>query len=113
MAALPVIEDLDVFEDFLSGRFAGFEISAPDPFVLDRYEEAFRHRVVAGLSVRLHESGTSVHAKPRMSKIGHAHLRRALYTGPPWSPAKRPLGVASSATDAPAMVNRPKSSSVP
>jgi len=54
MAALPVIEDLDVFEDFLSGLFAGFEISAPDPFVLDRCEEAFRHRVVPAVSLAAH-----------------------------------------------------------
>lgn len=33
----------------------------------------------AGLSVRIHESGTSVRSKPRLSKIGHAPLRRALY----------------------------------
>jgi hypothetical protein len=111
MAALPVIEDLDVFEDFLSGLFAGFEILAPDPFVLDRCEEAFRHCVVAGLSRRLHESETKVHVEPRMSKIGHAHLRRS--TCSPWSPARKPLGVAPSAIDAPATVNRPKSSSVP
>ncbi|MDR3300200.1 MAG: transposase [Candidatus Accumulibacter sp.] len=28
---------------------------------------------------RQHESGSSVHAKPRLSKIGHAFLRKALY----------------------------------
>jgi transposase len=33
----------------------------------------------AGLSVRIHESGSSVRGKPRLSKIGHAALRRALY----------------------------------
>lgn len=33
----------------------------------------------AGLSVRVHESGSSVRAKPRLSKVGHAALRRALY----------------------------------
>lgn len=33
----------------------------------------------AGLSVRVHESGSSVRARPRLSKIGHAALRRALY----------------------------------
>jgi transposase len=32
-----------------------------------------------GLSVCVHESGSSVRAKPKMSKIGHAALRRALY----------------------------------
>ena len=27
----------------------------------------------------MHESGSSVHGKPRLSKVGHAFLRRALY----------------------------------
>jgi len=31
MAGFPVIENLDLFKDFLSGLFAGFEISASDP----------------------------------------------------------------------------------
>ena len=54
MAALPVIEDLDVFEDFLSGLFAGFEISVPDQFVLDRCEEAFRYRGVPAVPLAAH-----------------------------------------------------------
>jgi transposase len=33
----------------------------------------------AGLDVRLVQSGTSVRPVPRMSKMGNAHLRRALY----------------------------------
>jgi len=33
----------------------------------------------AGLDVRLIKSGSSVHPQPRMSKMGNAHLRRALY----------------------------------
>src|SRR5690606_34204573 len=33
----------------------------------------------AGLSVRIHESGKTVRSKPRLSKVGHAALRRALY----------------------------------
>lgn len=33
----------------------------------------------AGLDVRLHQSGTSVAAAPRLSKHGNKHLRRALY----------------------------------
>ncbi|MBI2381482.1 MAG: transposase, partial [Gammaproteobacteria bacterium] len=28
---------------------------------------------------RLHDSGSSVHGKPRLSKVGHSTLRRALY----------------------------------
>ena len=33
----------------------------------------------AGLNPRQHESGSSVRGRPRLSKIGHAFLRRALY----------------------------------
>lgn len=33
----------------------------------------------AGLDPRQHSSGTSVHKKPRISKSGNRHLRRALY----------------------------------
>ena len=33
----------------------------------------------AGLSPQQRLSGTSIHARPRMSKIGNAHLRKALY----------------------------------
>ncbi|MCK0505984.1 IS110 family transposase [Aromatoleum anaerobium] len=33
----------------------------------------------AGLDPRQHESGTSVRGRPRMSKVGHAFLRKALY----------------------------------
>ncbi len=33
----------------------------------------------AGLDLRHHESGSSVKGVPRMSKIGHAFLRKALY----------------------------------
>jgi transposase len=33
----------------------------------------------AGLNPAQHESGTSVHGKARISKVGHAFLRKALY----------------------------------
>jgi anaerobic selenocysteine-containing dehydrogenase len=33
----------------------------------------------AGLDPRTFESGTSVHKRPRMSKVGNSHLRSALY----------------------------------
>jgi transposase len=33
----------------------------------------------AGLDTRKHESGSSVHGKPRLSKKGHSSIRRALY----------------------------------
>ena len=44
-----------------------------------RFEHAAAFVAFAGLSPRLHESGSSVRGKPRLSKIGHAFLRRALY----------------------------------
>lgn len=44
-----------------------------------RFDNARQFTAFAGLSVRLHESGTSVRGKPHLSKIGHANLRRALY----------------------------------
>lgn len=44
-----------------------------------RFANARQFAAFAGLSVRLHESGSSVRAKPRLSKVGHAQLRRALY----------------------------------
>jgi transposase len=43
------------------------------------FHQARQFVAFAGLSVRLHESGSSVRSKPRMSKVGHAALRRALY----------------------------------
>jgi transposase len=45
----------------------------------ERFDGARQFVAFAGLSPRLYESGTSVHRKPRLSKIGHAFLRRALY----------------------------------
>lgn len=44
-----------------------------------RFDNARQFAAFAGLSVRQHESGTSVRGKPRLSKIGHANLRQALY----------------------------------
>lgn len=44
-----------------------------------RFDSARQFAAFAGLNPRHHESGTSVRAKPRLSKVGHAFLRRALY----------------------------------
>lgn len=44
-----------------------------------RFENARQAAAFAGLDPRQHESGSSVCAKPRMSKLGHAFLRKALY----------------------------------
>jgi len=46
----------------------------PESFGNARQAVAF-----AGLDPRQHESGTSVKGKPRISKVGHAFLRKALY----------------------------------
>lgn len=45
----------------------------------EHFDNARQFVAFAGLSVRIHESGSSVRAKPRMSKVGHAPLRTALY----------------------------------
>lgn len=44
-----------------------------------RFLNAKQAAAFAGVEPRLHESGSSVRGKPRMSKIGHAFLRKALY----------------------------------
>lgn len=45
----------------------------------DRFTSARAFVAFAGLSPRLHESGSSVKGRTTLSKIGHAGLRRALY----------------------------------
>lgn len=44
-----------------------------------RFDRAKEAAAFAGLDPRQHESGSSVHGKPRLSKVGHALLRKALY----------------------------------
>jgi transposase len=44
-----------------------------------RFANARQATAFAGLDPRQHESGSSVRGKPRMSKVGHAFLRKALY----------------------------------
>jgi transposase len=44
-----------------------------------RFGNARRAVAFAGLDPRQHESGSSVKGKPRLSKVGHAFLRKALY----------------------------------
>ncbi len=46
---------------------------------LERFGNARQAVAFAGLDPRHHESGTSVRMKPRMSKVGHAFLRKSLY----------------------------------
>jgi len=44
-----------------------------------RFGNARQAVAFAGLDPRQHESGSSVKAKPRMSKVGHAFLRKMIY----------------------------------
>lgn len=44
-----------------------------------RFDKAKEAAAFAGLDPRQHESGSSVRGKPRLSKVGHASLRKALY----------------------------------
>lgn len=46
---------------------------------LDRFSNARQAVAFAGLDPRQHESGSSVKKKVRLSKVGHAFLRKALY----------------------------------
>ena len=45
----------------------------------ERFHNARQAAAFAGTDPRQHDSGSSVHGKPRLSKIGHAFLRKALY----------------------------------
>ena len=45
----------------------------------ERFGNARQAVAFAGLDPRQHESGTSVRGQPRVSKIGHSALRKALY----------------------------------
>lgn len=44
-----------------------------------RFDKAKQAAAFAGLDPSHHESGSSVRAKPKFSKVGHAALRKALY----------------------------------
>ena len=44
-----------------------------------RFDNARQAAAFAGLDPRQHQSGSSVKGKPRISKVGHAFLRKALY----------------------------------
>ena len=44
-----------------------------------RFENARQVAAFAGLDPRQHELGSSVRGKPRLSKVGHSFLRKALY----------------------------------
>jgi transposase len=45
----------------------------------EHFHNARQAAAFAGIDPRQHESGSSVHGKPRLSKIGHAFLRKSLY----------------------------------
>lgn len=44
-----------------------------------RFANSRQAAAFAGLDPRQYQSGTSVHSKPRLSKVGHSFLRKALY----------------------------------
>jgi transposase len=44
-----------------------------------RFDNARQATAYAGLDPRQHQSGSSVNGKPRMSKVGHSIIRKALY----------------------------------
>lgn len=46
---------------------------------VSRFDNARQCAAFAGLNPQLHESGSSIHGKPRLSKVGHALLRKGLY----------------------------------
>jgi transposase len=45
----------------------------------ERFGNARQAAAFAGLDPRQHESGSSVKGKPKLSKVGHAFLRKTLY----------------------------------
>jgi len=45
----------------------------------ERFAKANKASAFVGLNVQLHQSGSSVNARPRLSKMGHSAARRALY----------------------------------
>lgn len=45
----------------------------------DRFQQARKAAAFVGLDTRQHESGSSVKGKARLSKVGHAFVRKALY----------------------------------
>lgn len=45
----------------------------------ERFDKANKASAFVGLNVQLHQSGSSVNARPRLSKMGHSAVRRALY----------------------------------
>jgi len=54
------------------------KILAEVPHITE-FESARQLAAYAGVTPRNHDSGSSVHSKPRFSKEGNAHLRQALY----------------------------------
>lgn len=45
----------------------------------ERFDKANKASAFVGLNVQLHQSGSSVNARPHLSKMGHSAVRRALY----------------------------------
>jgi len=60
------------------GEVTALKLLAEMP-LLGQYRSARQAAAYAGLSPRQRESGSSVHGKTRLSKVGNAAVRRALY----------------------------------
>jgi transposase len=59
-----------------------------------RFDKTRQAVAFAGLDTRQHESGSSVHGKPRLSKQGHSSIRRALYMPALTAMSRTPWGKA-------------------
>lgn len=75
---------------------------------LERFGNARQAAAFAGVDPRQHESGSSVKMKLRMSKIGHAFLRKSLYM-PALVALLKPLGGNAFASAWPLLANHPSS----
>ena len=60
------------------GETTAYKLLAEVP-LLGKYDSARQAAAYAGLSPRQHDSGSSVRGKTRLSKVGNAAVRRALY----------------------------------
>ena len=59
-----------------------------------RFDKTRQAVAFAGLDTRLHQSGSSVNGKPRLSKKGHSSIRRALYMPAVTAMSRTPWGKA-------------------
>src|ERR1700723_873002 len=60
VSPLPVVEQLDVFEERAAGLLARAPLSLVDQLDFERGKEAFRHRIVPAVSTAAHAAQDSV-----------------------------------------------------